>query len=283
MLRLIVDSAADLSSQRIVDLPLEILPTPILIDEKEYLDGENLTAAELTSMMGSGGHTIKTRHVKPVMYEDAFLPHAAKGDGVICLCSSTGISGNYESAKIAAISVKEKYPDFDITVLDSKCASCGYGLVALHLARLIKKGKTKEEILKKAEEYTKQMRHLFTVSVMNYFMMGGRIARVLGNFGNTLNVRPIMTLNEDGAMQLVKPMQGTEHAMNAMLDMMKQDGADLSGQTVAFCYGDDRASLDYLIAKVKELFHPKDILISQVGCAITTHTGGSIIGVCYLK
>lgn len=284
MIKCIVDSSCDLTPQAAEKLNVVILPTPILIDEKEYLDGKDLSVELLTALLGTSGHTVKTRHVRPDAYEEAFLPFAANGDSVICLCCAKSIAGDYESARVAAISVKEKYPDFDITVLDSKSASTGYGMIATKIATLIQNGADKETVLKAADYYIAHVKHYFSVSMMTYFMKGGRISHALGTVGDTLDVRPLFTIDSDGDVENLQPIpiKGSHNMIEAILDIMKNSGVDFSTHTLTFCYGDDKDNIDYFIMKAKETLHPKEVIVTTISCAIAAHTGSSILGVAYL-
>lgn len=284
MLKCIVDSSADLTAETAQALGIVVLPSPIRIDEKDYLDGKDLHVSELYSLMGTSGHTIKTHHVTPASYEEAFLPFAQNHDSVICICSASVMAGNYEAARIGAISVHEKYPDFDITVINSKSASCGYGLIAEKTGRLIQKGLDRDAVLKALDFYVHHIKHYFIVSMMTYFMKGGKLSHALGTVSDTLDVRPVFTLNSDGEIENLKPIpvKGAHHAADAILDIIRESGTDLSGQTVAFCYGKEKENLDYFTKKAAETLHPENISITTAGCTIAAHTGSGFLGIAYL-
>ena len=89
---------------------------------------------------------VRTYHINPEMFENAFTPYAEAGDNVIYLCFSTGIAGTFNAANIARNNVLENYPDFDLTIIDSKCASIGFGLLVSKLVTMLEKGASKEKI-----------------------------------------------------------------------------------------------------------------------------------------
>lgn len=283
MIKCIVDSSCDLTPALASKLGILVLPTPVQIDETAYLDGKDLSPKQLTDLLGSSGHTVRTRHVTPAAYEEAFLPFAAAGDTVLCLCCAKSIAGDYASAKTAAVSVHETHPDFTVHVLDTKSASAGYGLIAVRLAEMIQKGCDLQTLLQAADFYIAHIRHYFSVSMMTYFMKSGRIGHALGAVGETLDVRPLFTLDTDGDVQSLQtiPIKGSDHVADTILDLMKGSGVDFSVQTLAFCHGGDKNNLDYFVEKAKEELHPREVTIRAIGCATAAHTGNSMTGVAY--
>jgi len=283
LLKCIVDSSADLSSETVQALGLVVLPSVINIDDRNYLDGLDLNVEELYALMGTSGHTIKTHHVTPAVYEEAFLPFAQNDDRVICICSASSIAGNYEAARIGVLSVREKYPDFDITVINSKSASCGYGLIAERAGELIQKGLDRDAVLEAVNFYVHHTKHYFIVSMMTYFMKGGKLSHVLGTVSDTFDVHPLFTLDSDGEVENLKPipLKGAHRAADAILDIMKESGIDFSRQTLAFCYGKEKENLEYFTRKANDMLHPQKITITSAGCTIAAHTGSGFLGIAY--
>lgn len=283
MIKCMIDSSADLSPETALSYNIDVLPIPISIDDNTYLDGINLNPSELSNLLGAFGHSIQTHHISPSVYEDSFLPYAAKGDSVICLCSGKELTGNYLSAQIAALSIKEIYPNFDITILDSKSASCGYGLIAIKIASLVQKNITKPELLEAAHFYINHVQHYFFVPVMSYFMKGGKISHAIGSIGDTLDVHSLFTISSDGEILKLNsiPAKGTQHAIQTFVQRLKNSGTDFSTQTMMFCCGKDIKNLNYFVNQSNETLHPKEIKISTIGCAVAAHAGSSLIGVSY--
>ena len=137
MLRIITDSASDLPKDYIEKHKLHVIPTPVVIDEVDYLDGKTIQTEEFYNILDDIKRDVKTYHINPAMFTDAFLPYAKAGDSVIYLCFSTGIAGTFNAANIAKETLLEEYPEFDLTIIDSKCASIGFGLVVSKLVTML--------------------------------------------------------------------------------------------------------------------------------------------------
>ena len=149
MLKIITDSASDLPRAYIEEHKLHVIPTPVVIDDVDYFDGATIQTKEFYEILDDIKRDVKTYHINPAMFTDAFLPYAKAGDTVIYLCFSTGIAGTYNAANVAKTNVLEEYPDFDLTIIDSKCASIGFGLVVSKLITMLEKGLPKRRSLKR--------------------------------------------------------------------------------------------------------------------------------------
>ncbi|MDE6748114.1 MAG: DegV family protein [Lachnospiraceae bacterium] len=281
MLRIITDSATDLPKSYIEEHKLHVIPTPVVIDDVDYFDGQTIQTGEFYTILDDIKRDVKTYHINPAMFTNAFTPYAQAGDSIIYLCFSTGIAGTYNAANIAKDNVLDEYPDFDITIIDSKSASIGFGLLVSKLVTMLEKGASKEEIIEAADYFISHIKHVFTVQTLAYLIKGGRLTKLKGTIAETLDMKPILTVDENGALSVLKTVRGRKKSLRSLIDYAKEKGYHLENQTIAICHGEDPDSLNVVQSLIKEEFNPKSILISVVGCAIGAHTGRGIIGFCF--
>lgn len=281
MLRIITDSASDLPKDYIEEHKLHVIPTPVVIDDIDYFDGATIQTEEFYHILDDIKRDVKTYHINPAMFTEAFMPYAKAGDSVIYLCFSTGIAGTFNAANIALSNVLENYPDFDLTIVDSKCASAGFGLLVSKLITMLEKGASKEEILEAADYYISHIKHVFTVQTLAYLIKGGRLTKFKGTLAETLDMKPVLIVNEEGALAVVKTVRGRKKALRYLIEYAKTNGCPPENGMVSLCHGEDMDSLDFVNTMVQETFHPKHTMISVVGCAIGAHTGRGIIGFCF--
>lgn len=281
MLRIITDSATDLPKSYIEEHKLHVIPTPVVIDDVDYFDGQTIQTGEFYTILDDIKRDVKTYHINPAMFTDAFTPYAQAGDSVIYLCFSTGIAGTYNAANIAKNNVLDEYPDFDLTIIDSKSASIGFGLLVSKLVTMLEKGASKEEIIEAADYFISHIKHVFTIQTLAYLIKGGRLTKFKGTIAETLDMKPIMTVDENGALSVLKTVRGRKKSLRSLIDYAKEKGYHLENQTIAICHGEDLESLNIVQPLIEEEFNPKSILISVVGCAIGAHTGRGIIGFCF--
>ncbi len=281
MIRIITDSASDLPKDYIERHKLHVIPTPVVIDDVDYFDGETIQTKEFYTILDDIKRDVKTYHINPAMFTDAFTPYAQAGDTVIYLCFSTGIAGTYNAANIAKDNVLEEYPDFDLTIIDSKSASIGFGLVVSKLVAMLEKGASKEELIEAAAYYVAHIRHVFTVHTLAYLMKGGRLTKFTGTLAETLDMKPVLIVDEKGALAVIKTVRGRKKSLRFLADYAKENGYHLEKQQIALCHGEDEEGRDYMLSVIDKEVRPKAVMVGVVGCAIGAHTGRGVIGLCF--
>lgn len=281
MLRIITDSASDLPKSYIEEHKLHVIPTPVVIDDVDYFDGQTIQTGEFYTILDDIKRDVKTYHINPAMFTDAFTPYAKAGDSIIYMCFSTGIAGTFNAANIAKSNVLDEYPDFDLTIIDSKSASIGFGLIVTKLVTMLEKGASKDEIIEAADYFISHVRHVFTVQTLAYLIKGGRLTKFKGAIAETLDMKPVLIVDENGALSVLKTVRGQKKSLRTLIDYAKEYGYHLENQDIAVCHGEDLSAIEALKSLIEENFSPKSILTATVGCAIGAHTGRGIIGFCF--
>ena len=279
---IITDSASDIPESIIKEYDLHVMPTPVTIEGKDYFDGETIFPDQFYEIQASGKE-IKTYHINQYMFHEHFVPFAQRGDEVLYICFSTGIAGTYNAAKLAYEEVLEDYPDFQLTIIDSKCASVGYGLVVEHLLRMQRNGAPKDLLIEAAHFFCEHMEHAVTVVELDYLFKGGRLSRTSFLAGTVLDIKPIIIVDDNGSLKAVEKVRGWKKPQKRILDMVGEKGKNLEDQVIGVCYGMDREAYEYLIQELCERYHVKGILEARVGCAIGAHTGPGILGIVFLN
>ena len=281
--RIITDSASDLPASVKEEYGVYVMPTPVTIDGKDYFDGDTIFPEEFYKIQAEGTHDIKTYHISQYMFEEHFKKFAEAGDDVLYICFSTGIAGTFQAANLAMQAVKEEYPNFDITIIDSKCASIGYGLVVENICKMQRNGAPKDLIIEAAKFFCEHMEHVIIVKTLDYLHKGGRVGKVSFVVGGMLDIKPIIVVDENGALKPIEKARGWKRAQARLVEMVGERGKGLSGQTIGVVYGADRDDLDDLKKELKTKYKVKDFLETQIGCAIGAHTGPEILAATFLN
>lgn len=281
MLKIITDSATDMPKEIIDRFGLHVIPTPVVIDDVDYLDGATITTGEFYKILDDVSRDIKTYHINPDMFENAFRPYAERGDSVIYLCFSTGIAGTFNAANLAKQAVLEDYPDFDLTIIDSKAASIGFGLIVYKLLLLQEQGTDRETLIRAAEFYVNHVRHVFTVSTLKYLIKGGRLSKFKGTAGELLDMKPVLIVDPNGSLQVLKTVRGHKKSLKALVDYVSENIAEPSRQIMGICHGEDPQSLALAKTLLLDTVSPRELIEATVGCAIGAHTGRGIIGIVF--
>lgn len=281
MLKIITDSATDMPKEIIDRFGLHVIPTPVVIDDVDYLDGATITTGEFYKILDDVSRDIKTYHINPDMFENVFRPYAERGDSVLYLCFSTGIAGTFNAANLAKQAVLEDYPDFDLTIIDSKAASIGFGLIVYKLLLLQEQGADKEKLIRAAEFYVNHVRHVFTVSTLKYLIKGGRLSKFKGTAGELLDMKPVLIVDPNGSLQVLKTVRGHKKSLKALVDYVSENIAEPSRQIMGICHGEDPQSLALAKTLLLDTVSPRELIEATVGCAIGAHTGRGIIGIVF--
>lgn len=279
---IITDSASDVSEAIKKEYGLYVMPTPVTIEGVDYFDEETIFPDQFYEIQAQG-KDIKTYHISQYMFEQHFRPFAERGDEVLYICFSTGIAGTFQAANLAYDEIKEEFPDFRMTIIDSHCASVGYALVVERLLRMQRNGAPRETLIEAAYFFCEHMEHAVTVMELEYLFKGGRLSRTSFLAGTVLDIKPIIIVDENGSLKAVEKVRGWKKAQRRILDMVGEKGKNLENQVIAACYGTGRTDFDALVARLKERYHVKGVLEGRVGCAIGAHTGPGILAVVFLN
>lgn len=280
--KIITDSATDLPKEIIDRYQLHVIPTPVTIDGTDYFDGKTIFPEEFYKIQ-AGGADIKTYHINQFMFRENFEPYAKAGDEVLYLCFSTGIAGTFNAANLAKEELLEEYPDFKLTIIDSKCASMGFGLVVEKILRMQANGAPKDVIIEAAEYFCSHMEHIVTVETLEYLYKGGRLSKTSAVLGGVLDLKPIIEVNRDGALQAIEKIRGRQKSLKRCVELVGERGCELDKQTIAVVHGNDPATCDKVCNMLTEKYNCSGIIRSWVGCAIGAHTGPGIIGIVFLN
>ena len=250
------------------------------IEGTDYFDEETIFPDDFYRIQAEGKE-IKTYHISQFMFEEHFRPFAKRGDEVLYICFSTGIAGTFQAANLAYEEIREEYPDFKMTIIDSKCASMGFGLVVYKLLTMQRNGADKDLIIEAAKYFCEHMEHVVTVPELSYLFKGGRLGKTSFLAGTMLDIKPIIVVDENGSLKAVEKVRGWKKALKRVLDMVEEKGRDLDRQIVSVVYGTDEESRDFLVNAMKERFGVKGVCVGRVGCAIGAHTGPGIVAVVF--
>lgn len=278
---IITDSASDIPEKVKAEYGLHVIPTPVTLDGEDYFDGETIKPKEFYRIQKENKVDIKTYHISQFMFYEHFKPYAERGDEVLYICFSTGIAGTFQAANLAKDDLLEEFPDFKITIIDSKCASLGFGLVVYKLLQMQKNNAPKELIIEAADYYCLHMEHVVTVNTLEYLARGGRLSKTSAAVGGVLDIKPIIMVNEQGALEAVEKVRGMKKSIKRCLDLVKEKGASLDRQIVGVVYGADEQDAEPLLDALKNEVGVKEVLLGQVGCAIGAHTGPGIVGIVF--
>lgn len=280
-IKIITDSGSDLPKHIIEEYDIKVLPLYVNLEGNEYLDSETIQPKELYDKMRQG-KVFTTSQVHPNIFKKVFMDCAEKKDEVIYIGLSSGLSGTYQSAMIAKDEVLEIYSNFNIYAMDTKGASLGMGLVVYKAAKMLKEGKSKEEVIRSIEFNAKHIEHIFTVDDLQYLLRGGRVSKASAIIGGLLDIKPILNV-DDGKLVPMEKVRGRKRSIKRIVEIAEERGVDLRNQVIGISHGDDIEAAESLEKMMKEKLGCRNVLINTVGCVIGAHSGPGTLALFFLN
>ena len=268
------DNNSDLPEKYLKDHGVGCMYLSYSMDGKNYTHGNFLPEHEFYEAMRNGSMPT-TAQVNPENAKALLEPYLKEGKDILHIAFSSGLSGTYNSSRIAAEELMEEYPDRRIIVVDSLSASLGQGLLVWLAQQKKELGQTLEDVADWAEKNKLKMVHLFTVDDLNHLYRGGRVSRTTAIVGSMLNIKPVLHVDNEGKLTAIGKVRGRKKALQELVKLMDEKigsfGADCD--TIFISHGDCEQDAQYVAAKVKEKYNIKNIIINQVGATIGAHSG----------
>ena len=280
MIKILADSTCDLSKELIEKYNVSIIPLHIVMEDKEYKDGQEITPDEIYKWSDEKDTTPKTSAVGLEDAMEAMRPIAENGDEMVIFCISESMS---TTANVFRMAAEELEITDKVSVINSANLSTGIGLLVIEAAIMVSEGKLRDEIVSYIEEQKPMVRASFVVDTLVYLHRGGRCSSVSALVGNMLKLHPKIVV-EDGAMHATKKYRGK--MMSVIMDYTKDMEADLlqakKDRVFITHSGCDGAIVDSVYEYLKQLNHFDEILTTRAGGVISSHCGPGTLGVLYI-
>lgn len=285
---IISDGSCDLPPELVQEKNITVVPFYVSFDEEHYFK-ENVEIGIrdfYQQMVERKGVYPKSSMPSIQDYEEAFLPFAEAGIPVICICITTKFSGSMQSALNARDILREKYPQSEITVMDSTVDTVLQGQYVLEAVNLRDNGFSYQDTIARLEEIKSTGRIFFTVGNMEYLKHGGRIGKVAALAGSVLDIRPVITLKQgeifpSGIDRGRK--RTTKKALELLLEYLQESSLGIDCYSIVVGYGYDReeglAFRDQALSTLQEKgYDITEMPVFQIGATIGVHTGPYPLG-----
>lgn len=278
------DSTSDLPVGLAAELELEIIPYNFRMDGKDYLnylDNREFDPHEFYECLKSG-KTSSTSLVTSYRFTEAFEPFFKEGKDILHLCFSSGLSGSYGQALIAADELTEKYPGRRLIIIDTLCASLGQGLISYYAAKEKAAGKSIEQVADFVRDMIPKLCHWFTVDDLNHLKRGGRVSGASAAIGTLLSIKPILHVDDEGRLSAVDKVRGRVKSLEYLADRMEKSMLPPKDQPIFISHSDALDDAKKLAAIIENRIGSKEFVFGDIGPVIGTHTGPGTITLFYL-
>ncbi len=277
------DSCCDLPISFVKENNIQVMSIRVNINGKDIPDdlGESISHKNFYNLIREG-EMPTTSQVNVNTFEEGFRKFVKEGYSIIYIGFSSALSGCINSARLAKETVLEDMKDADITIIDTKSASMGLGLIVYYATNMLKEGKNKEEIINWIEENKLKINHWFTVDDLNHLKRGGRISSTVAIVGTMLSIKPIMHVDNEGRLIPVSKVKGRKKSIKALQEKLKERIVNPEEQVIFISHGDCLEDAEHLRELILKELNVKDVIINNIGPAVGSHSGPGTVALFFI-
>ena len=277
MIKILVDSSSDFSVEEIRQKGYLFVPVTITIGEKTYTDGVDLERNAFFELLTTRDDFPKTAQPSPQAFLEFFLQAKQDKDQVICILLSSELSGTCQSAILA-----KNMADYDgVYIVDSRSATYTIKILADYAAALIAHGLDAPSIVEKLEALKSRVKVIAALNTLEYLQRGGRLSKAAASIGELANIKPVITVTEEGKIGILGKCIGKNKAIGFIVRHMEALTVDTAFPVYSiFSYGTENCE------KFEEKLAAEHIPITerlQIGATIGTHIGPEAFGLIYVE
>lgn len=283
--KIVTDSCANLTLSQIKEYDVEVISLKYNMGDKEYdsyVKGEETEYSEVYKRLRAK-EMIKTSLASRADCDVVIPSILENGDDVLVLAFSSGLSGTYQSIKLAAEDYKEMYPDRKIIVVDTLCASLGQGMAVHYAAKLKKEGKTIEEVANFIEENKLRICHVFTIDDLFFLKRTGRLSGTGAVLGTVMGIKPLLKMYDDGKLYVTGKVRGRKATIEHLINSVGENAVELEKQDIFIVHGDCIEDAKYIEKEIKKRYNIKNVVYNMIDPVIASHAGPGTLAIFYMS
>lgn len=274
MFQIVTDTSANLPVSIVNQNDITVIPFPYFVNGARHtcLDTEGFDAKTFYGAMREGAD-VTTSQINPQHYMDVMRPILNQGLDILFVGMSSGISGSYHCAEIAAEELGPDFPERKIRLVDTLGASLGEGLLVLRAVKDKLLGLSLDDVYKKLMDLRHRLCNIFTVDDLKYLRKGGRLSNLSFIVGTLLQIKPLLKGNEEGKIVAFAKIRGRKKALEELAARYDQYVVDPEHQTIGIAHADCAEDAERLIALLRRNNPPEDILTVDYEPVTGSHVG----------
>lgn len=275
---LVTDSTCDLGPSELARLGVEMVPLSVRFGDESLRDWIDIEPDVFYQRLASARDLPTTSQPSPAAFAEAFERLAQQGrDSIVVLTLSSGLSGTYQSATIAAADAP-----IPVHVLDTRRASLAVALLVQAAAAARDEGQDAAAIESLCARLASECRLYFLLDTLEYLVKGGRAGKAAGLAASLLDIKPVLDVNSDGLVEPFKKVRGRQQALAALVKHVAEDVATIGPVRLAVLHGaDDVRAAEFESALRESVPDAEIVLNGNIGPVIGTYTGPGALGVAY--
>ncbi|MEO1814780.1 MAG: DegV family protein [Acetobacterium sp.] len=277
-IKIITDSACDILESDQQKFDIEIIPVYVVENETTYRDGIDISSEVVCDNMRKGVR-YKTSQIPYGDFYKRFEELISMNQPFIYLAFSSGLSGTYQAAALAERDLNEKYPAAIFKVVDTKAVCYGLGHIVYGAAKAAAEGASMDELMKRINYYIDHVKHVFTVTDLQYLYRGGRLNKGTAIIGNMLNINPLLEVSKTGELQQIDKVRGEKKLIKKMVDYLETNGDQIKKQTIGISHADNMELVELFVKMAGKRFDTDRFKIVPLGSTVLTHSGPGTLAV----
>lgn len=272
-MRVVTDSSCDLPQSIVDSLGITVVSLTVRFGDDEYVDRVDITGDQFWARCAAEATLPQTAAPSPGQFEAAYRDLVASGaSGILVLNISRDLSATMESAEIAARAFGGQVP---VTVIDSRQASMGLGLMVVECATRARAGAGLDELVALAQSMIGRTRVMAALDTLENLKKGGRIGGAKALLATALSIKPIIEIR-DGVVTEAGKQRTRSKALALLVDKVREAGdIESMGVLHAQC-----ADVNDFVAMIRSVYDG-EITVGEIGAVIGTHSGTGAIGVAF--
>ncbi|MEJ8304400.1 DegV family protein [Saccharibacillus sacchari] len=270
---IVTDSTSDIPEELIERLGIIVVPLKVMFGDKALLDGVDIQAPGFYQRLVAADKLPTTSQPSPIEFTEAYqrVLDQHPGAPIVSIHISTGMSGTFQSATLGKSMLENE--DADITLIDSRSASYGFGLMVVRAAEMAQGGASPQDIQTEVERLQSARSLYFLVDTLEYLQKGGRIGRAAAVLGTLLNIKPILSIDKEGVIYAVEKVRGRKKALALVVELFKQELGNTGKVDVAIGHTVKPESADEILELLRQHFEVGNVVYSHIGSVVGTHVG----------
>lgn len=275
---IVTDSTCDMDPEELQALGVEMVPLKVLFGDETFLDWIDLPPARFFSKLAESKVFPKTSQPSPADFLEVYGRLADQGcDSIVSIHLSAALSGTYQSASLAA-----QDSPIPVHVIDSRKVTQGVALMVQAAVEARDEGLSGEAVAARLEGIADSMTLLFVLDTLEYLVKGGRAGKAAGLAASLLNIKPVLEVNSEGAVEPFKKVKGRKKALVEIAHKVAEDAAEKGRLRLALLHACTQDCGDDLRTAIEQSGADVEIVrVGLVGAVIGTYSGPDAVGCAY--
>lgn len=277
--KILCDSSADFDITEIKALDLLYVPIPVMFGEETYIEGENITKEEFYQKLTTLSNFPTTSQPSPAMFLDYFNEAKKTGDEIVAILIPEALSGTLQNANMA-----KNMSEYDnIYIVDGLNIAAALRIQIEHAVKLRDEGKSALEIVKEITELRTRTKVYAALDTLENLYRGGRLSKAVAGIGELANLKPVVTLDENGAVAVCSKAIGKNKAIGNIIKHLDTLTLD-ENFPIYFVYSHDTSNVTILKDKlINAGYNIANSKLCNLGPTLGTHVGIGAYGVAYVE